>query len=224
MDSTTGKTLQTLLLALHQAATLWSIADGRRSWGKGFAKFARSVDGDHTAVLDGFPTPSASAHAHLAAAQRQVDALAVFTTIAAILDGAPCYKGSAFLLETAKPTKDAKSPTFSCYVDGVSLGDTTGKQTAASIVRKLVAVATTLAPLDWDVARQWTTLDGGGQGRQPLLAPNLETAQIKLAAIQHAGTKTRGAFKPSFQPMGEVHGVDLVRKDLLMERIRKAQP
>jgi hypothetical protein len=225
MTNATAHTLQTLLATLHRTASLWAITDGRRTWGKGFARFNRSVSGEHSAMLHGVAESSASAHTQMAAAQRKVEALELFSTVATVLDSLPCYKGVAFAVETASPTTSGKSPTFTCHVDGLSLGDTTTKQTAASLVRKLMAVATFLDPLDWHAPqRGWATLDGGAKGRDPLLAPNLESAQIKMLAIQRAGQRPDTFVDAGFAPLAEVHPLNLARREVLLDLIRKAQP
>jgi len=220
----TAPALQSLLLALHKAATLWSIADTRRSWGKGFARFTRPVEGMPSAALHGLAGTPASAHMALAAAQRKVDAEALFAALTAVFDALPCFTGSAFAVETAAPTKSGQSPTFTCSVDGIVLGDTNSKQTAISVARKLVAVAGTLSPMDWTAPRRgWATLDGAGGGRDPLLAPDLETAQIKLSAIQQVGVKPR-VLEPTFQALAEVHAPNFVRRDVLMQLVAKGRP
>lgn len=214
--------LTTLLTSLHQAGTLWSIADRREPWGRPFAHMQRYEDCSTSALLignKGQGTPTS--HEQLSTQTRKADAISMFEAFLACLDSLPCFAGRPVEIILAQPTKTSRAPAYTMRVEGVLLGNSETPVAAATLVRKLTMAAEHLSAFGWSAQDPlWTTTDGSGPSSILLRAPNLETAELKLALLWHAGKPLEDALAATTHSMAQVHEPNLVRRDLLRAALR----
>lgn len=214
--------LTTLLTSLHQAGTLWSIADRREPWGRPFVRMQRYEDGTTSGLLMGTKDQGApTAHEQLSAQTRKADTIAMFEAFLVCLDSLPCFAGRSLEIILAKPTKTSRAPAYAMRVEGVLLGNSETPVTAATLVRKLTMAAEHLSVFGWSAQDPlWTTTDGSGPSSVLLRAPNLETAELKLALLWGAGKPLEDALSATTHSMAQVHESNLVRRDLLRAALR----
>lgn len=214
--------LTTLLTSLHQAGTLWSIADRREPWGRPFAQMQRYEDGSTNALLIGKQAQGTpTAHEQLSTQTRKADAVSMFEAFLVCMDSLPCFAGRPVEIILAQPTKTSRAPAYAMRMEGVLLGNSETPVTAATLVRKLTMAADHLSVFGWSAHDPlWTTTGGSGPSSILLRAPNLETAEIKLALLWYAGKPLEDALSATTHSMAQVHESNLVRRDILRAALR----